>query len=332
MSTDGEPMAPSQQSLVSVVTPVFNGERYLRECIESVLAQTYTHWDYTIVNNCSSDRTLEIAQEYAAKDPRIRIKNNDAFVGVIQNHNIAFRQISPDSKYCKVVCADDWIFPECLKQMVSLAERHPTVVVVGAYQLQGTRITSDGLPYPSTVVPGREACRALLLGGPYVFGSPTTVLFRSEIVRSRHSFYDESNLHADADACLEFLEHHDFGFVHQVLTFTRLREESLTSYSVSFQTYLPSKLYQLVRFGPKYLSDAELNDRIQARLHAYYRYLGSQIHERRGRDFWTFHRGKLAELGYPLSRGRLTISTILFWLGIVLNAPRMIEIVARRLR
>jgi glycosyltransferase involved in cell wall biosynthesis len=43
-----------QEPLVSVVTPVYNGEIYLRECIESVLNQTYTHWDYTIVNNCST--------------------------------------------------------------------------------------------------------------------------------------------------------------------------------------------------------------------------------------------------------------------------------------
>ena len=44
-------MMAMQEPLVSVVTPVYNGERYLRECIESVLAQTYEHWDYTIINN-----------------------------------------------------------------------------------------------------------------------------------------------------------------------------------------------------------------------------------------------------------------------------------------
>ena len=47
------------EPFVSIVSPVYNGECYLRECIESVLAQTHTHWDYTIVNNCSTDRTLK---------------------------------------------------------------------------------------------------------------------------------------------------------------------------------------------------------------------------------------------------------------------------------
>jgi glycosyltransferase involved in cell wall biosynthesis len=48
--------------LVSILTPVYNGEKYLAECIRSVLAQTYQNWEYTIVNNCSTDKTLEIAK------------------------------------------------------------------------------------------------------------------------------------------------------------------------------------------------------------------------------------------------------------------------------
>src|SRR5258705_13800105 len=93
----------SQQPLVSIVTPVYNGEEYLRECIESVLAQTSSNWEYIIVDNCSRDHTLSIAQEYAARDSRIRVHSNETFVRVIENHNIAFRQISAASRYCKVV-------------------------------------------------------------------------------------------------------------------------------------------------------------------------------------------------------------------------------------
>ena len=53
--------------LVSVVTPVYNGETYLAACIESVLSQSYSNWEYVIVNNCSTDRTLDIASDYAAR-------------------------------------------------------------------------------------------------------------------------------------------------------------------------------------------------------------------------------------------------------------------------
>src|SRR5262245_9335007 len=110
------------QPPVSVLTPVYNGENYLAECIESVLAQSYQNWEYIIVNNCSTDRSLEIAQSYAQKDARICIRNNRTLVGVSENHNIAVGQISPASKYCKVVHADDWLFPECIMEMVKVAE------------------------------------------------------------------------------------------------------------------------------------------------------------------------------------------------------------------
>src|SRR6185369_4891971 len=164
------------EPLVSVVTPVYNGARYLRRCIKSVQAQTYTHWDYTIVNNCSTDETFDIAQEYAAKDPRIRVHTNETFVDVIASYNNALRQIAAESKYCKVIAADDWMFPECLEKMVGLAEEHPSVAIVGAYSLIGSRVGGTGLeyagtaepdhqtgvPYPSTVLPGHEACRLTL--------------------------------------------------------------------------------------------------------------------------------------------------------------------------
>ena len=81
-----------------VVTPVYNGAAFLRNCIESVLKQTYENYEYIIVNNCSTDRTLDIALSYAQQDSRIRIHQNDTFVGVIENHNLAFSLISPLSK------------------------------------------------------------------------------------------------------------------------------------------------------------------------------------------------------------------------------------------
>ena len=156
-------MKPDGQPLVSMLTPVYNGESNLAECIESVLAQTYQNWEYCIVNNCSTDRTLEIAQSYAERDKRIRIHNNTEFVGCDQNGNIAFRQISLNSRYCKVVHADDWLFPECVMKMVELAEAHPTVAIVGAYGLLGAAVSWVGLPYTSTVIWADRTCSEPLL-------------------------------------------------------------------------------------------------------------------------------------------------------------------------
>lgn len=321
----------TQSPLVSVVTPVYNGERFLRQCIESVLAQTYERWDYTIVNNCSTDRTLDIAQECAARDPRIRVHTNEAFVPVNQNYNNAFRVISRESKYCKVIAADDWMFPECLEKMISLAEVHPSVAIVGAYALAYSKVMWQGLPFPSTVVAGREICRAWLLGGPYVFGTASSELFRSDIIRSRHAFYNESNLHADSEACLEVLRNNDFGFVHQILVFQGTQRDSLTSFSQRMNTYLPYWLYELVEYGPAYLDANELSTRIRVRLGDYYGYLGEQVYRRRDAAFWNYHRDRLAALGYPLSVARVAASATSYALNKV-NPKSMINGIMRPLR
>jgi glycosyltransferase involved in cell wall biosynthesis len=317
-------MNPTLQTpFVSVVTPVYNGEKYLRECIDSVIAQTHTRWNHVIVDNCSTDRTYEIASEYAARDARIRVHRNEKFVRAVANYNNALRQVSPESKYCKVVAADDWLFPECLERMVALAEAHPTVAIVGAFQLAGHNVTTEGLPLP--VTRGIDVSRMQLLGGPYVFGTPTSVLFRSDIVRSRDPFYNESNLHADDEACVEALEHNDYGFVHQILTFRRLHDDSLTTLSQRLNTHTPGLLHLLVRHGAKYLTPEELKARIEEVLHDYYQLLGADLLKGRDQEFWQFHRRKLEELGYPFSKTRVVLGAVSVAADLLLNPKASIE-------
>ena len=186
-------MSPKRKRpLVSVVTPVYNGADVIEECIESVLAQTYDSWEHVIVDNCSTDGTREIARRYADGDARIRLVTPEEFVGVVESGNRSLREISPDSTYTKVVHADDWLFPECLERMVGLCEENPSVGVVSAYRLEETRVTLTGLPHSISVIPGREMARSILLGGPYpqLFGSPSSLLIRSDLIRSRDPFYD----------------------------------------------------------------------------------------------------------------------------------------------
>lgn len=301
------PLALRDQPLVSVITPVYNGEHFLAECIESVLAQTYQNWDYSIVNNCSTDRTLEIAQSYAVKDPRISIRDNSAFLPIIQNHNRAIQQISPQSKYCKVVLADDWLFPECLMKMVELAETHPSVGLVGAYGLHGDgmHVLWRGLPFPRTFVTGREVSRLRLLRGVYVFGAPTATLIRSEFVRKERPFYDESNLHADSTACFRILQESDFGFVHQLLTFTRTRAESNTAFSERMNSIQLSFLTELIQYGPYCLNKEEYEGRLRVLLREYYRVFAEGLLQMRGKSYFEFHKKWLENLGIPLNWSEL---------------------------
>lgn len=331
-------MTAAEQPLVSVVTPVYNGARYLRECIESVLAQTYSNWEYTIVNNCSTDDTLKIAQEYATKDNRICLHSNDRLLDIIANHNKAFRLISPSSKYCKDVSADDWLFPECIERMVSVAEANPSVGIVGSYQLSGGgknwnawRVEWDEIPYPSTVIPGREICRMRLLGGPYVFGSPTSVLYRSDLVRAQENFYPNSTPHADTSACHKYLQNTDFGFVHQVLSYERIHVEATSDTCRSLNSYLSSWLGDLVEYGSIYLTADEFDRRKKEILGDYYKFLGKSVFLLRDQKFWNYHKERLKEIGLRLSYVRVAMAAGSILIDLALNPKQTTERAIRRL-
>jgi glycosyltransferase involved in cell wall biosynthesis len=323
-------MNSRRQPLVSVLTPVYNGEKFLSECIESVLAQTYENWEYIIINNCSTDRSREIAMAYVQKDPRIRIHDNTEFVDAIENHNIAFRLTSRESTYCKVVHADDWLFPECLTKMVAVAEAHPSVAIVGAYRIEGARVSLGGLPYPSTVISGREICRRTLLGRIYVFGSPTSILIRSDVMQNRKTLFNASNIHADKEACFDLLQNSDFGFVHQVLTYTRRHEGAGTTFSKSFNTPLLGNLMILKKYGPIYLDAQEFTEKLRLHIKRYHTYLARVVLYRHDKRLFDYHRNGLKDLGYSFSWPKLVGALLIEVADILFNPKRTIEKISRK--
>jgi len=289
--------------LVSVLTPVYNGERYLAECIESVLRQTYPHWEYVIVDNASTDRTPEIIAGYAAREPRIRVHRNPELVPVVANHNIALRHIAPEAAWCKFVSADDLLFPECLEKMVALGRDCPSAGVIAAYQQKGPDVTVVGLPYPSPVTSGRVVGRASLLGRLSVFGNPTAHMLRADLVRVRDPFYDESILHADEASCYDLLQTTDLGFVHQVLTYQRVHRGTIThSVARRLNTFLLAHMKMVKAYGPVYLSAEEYERVVRERIASYYRYLARALLTSARREIWRYHTTELAALGFRVRR------------------------------
>ena len=285
---------------VSVLIPVYNGERHLHECIESVLRQTYRDWECVIVDNCSRDGTSDIARRYAGRDSRIRIVTNAHFVGVIENHNIAFSNISSQARYCKVVQADDWIYPECLEKFVEISERNPSVVLASAYRMDDDHAGLKGLPPSESVFPGREIGRALFLDAlPDVFGSPTSHFFRSGSVRSRQPFYNPLNIHADTEACYDVLRDGDFAFVHEVLTFTRRPGNTQTSESQYRRSFYPGFLWILKNQARHFLTEEEYARSLRGHLRQYYVVLArDMLRFRRGGSYWRYHLSSLRKIGY----------------------------------
>ena len=110
--------------------PVYNGEPYLEEALESILAQSFDDFELVISDNASTDRTGEICRRYAAKDERIRYFTMAQNLGVIENFNSVFHLST--GRYFKWAAADDICGPDYLRQAVDVLDRDPTVVLVWA--------------------------------------------------------------------------------------------------------------------------------------------------------------------------------------------------------
>jgi glycosyltransferase involved in cell wall biosynthesis len=115
----------SNSSLVSVVLGTYNGEVYLEEQLRSVLAQTYPSLEIIAIDDGSSDRTVALLQEYAARDSRIRVIVNERNLGFIRNFEKGCRLAT--GKWIALCDQDDYWFPEKIEKMVAAIGDHPMI-------------------------------------------------------------------------------------------------------------------------------------------------------------------------------------------------------------
>jgi glycosyltransferase involved in cell wall biosynthesis len=322
------------QPLVSIVTPFYNTAPYIAECIESVLGQTYTNFEFLLVDNKSTDGSREIAESYAARDKRIKLFHNAEFLDQLPNCNGALERIDPASRYVKMALADDVLFPECVSRMVALAESRPTAGLVAAYYLYGDRVDGSGIPIDHSCVAGRDALRLTFLNSCFLTGTPTTVLYRADIVRSRKPFFKLGLYHADTEAAYEILLEHDLGFVHQVLSFVRIDNESITR-SVKDLYPVPVDIFVAVqKFAPQVLTTKEFEYVRDRAVRDYFGLLGRMALRFKERRFWDYHRRVLATMGMQLSWLDVLPWSLAEFLHIALNpentARRALRLMRRR--
>ena len=134
---------------VSVGVPVYNGERYLEEALESLLAQTFTDFELVIADNASTDRTAAICRSYVQRDGRVRYVRNRANYGAIYNFNNVFRLTTGD--YFKWAAYDDVCEPGFLSRCVEILDQDPGVVLACPVV---TGIDEEGNPTDLVTRPG----------------------------------------------------------------------------------------------------------------------------------------------------------------------------------
>ena len=316
---------------VSVVTPFFNSDEYLERCIESVLRQSHTNFEYLLIDNCSTDRSLAIAERYATSDSRIRLVRATEFRGQVENYNYGLSLIADSSCYCKLVQADDWIFPECLEAMVTVAELDSRIGIVGAYSLWGKSLQGAGLPVDEWHVPGRSAARMQMLDRVFFTGSPTTIMYRADLVRGRRPFYELGRYHEDTEVAYEIFRTQDLGFVHQVLSYMSVDPESIMGKRRSYSPHLLDRLIILERYGREFLSTAEFADEHRRSELELIRFLGHSFLHRREAEFWRYQKQGFANMGRAWPRAKILASALNQALDLVLNPKFLFDSVLRKL-
>ena len=138
-------MENSTDTLVSVITPVYNSEKYIRQTIESVLSQTYTNWEMLLADDCSPDHSAEIIAEYAAADSRIKYIRMPQNGGAALARNAALEQAR--GRYIAYLDADDIWLPTKLERQIDFMTKNHVVFTCCDYE----KIEDDGTPLDKVV-------------------------------------------------------------------------------------------------------------------------------------------------------------------------------------
>ena len=157
--------------IVSVLTTIYNREKYLASCIESVLASSYQNWELILVDDQSTDASVVIAERYAAQDKRIHVYVNEQNLGDYPNRNKAASYAI--GKYLKYLDADDLLYPHGLEIMVQTMEAH-SECALGISQ----EVAEDFKPYPFVMTPAETFQREFLQRGVLGLGPTGTIIRR----------------------------------------------------------------------------------------------------------------------------------------------------------
>ncbi|MBN1216004.1 MAG: glycosyltransferase [Candidatus Lokiarchaeota archaeon] len=120
------------QPFITVFTPNFNKSEFILETIQSILNQTYTNFEYIIIDDCSTDESWNIIQNQAKKDNRIKCYRNKINLRIVETRNRGFRYSSPDAKYFSIIDSDDVADKKRLEYQINFLEKNKDYGMVGS--------------------------------------------------------------------------------------------------------------------------------------------------------------------------------------------------------
>lgn len=209
-------MKKSADPLISVILPVHNGEKYLSKSVRSVLEQTYPHLELIIVNDCSSDSTLKIAETFQEKDKRVRIINNERNLKLPASLNRG--HMSANGSLLTWTSDDNMFEPEALSRMA------------GELSATGSDIAYTDM---TIIDESDNEMRLVTFGGieENIFGNHIggCFLYKAEVFNSLGGYNEQLFLVEDYDFWLRALRHFKFVQIHESLYKYRRHGGTLTS-------------------------------------------------------------------------------------------------------
>lgn len=227
--------------LVTVLMAVYNGERFLREAIDSILTQTFSHFEFIIIDDASTDNSRQLAQSY--RDPRIRVVSNPRNLRLAGSLNQGISLAR--GKYIARMDADDLSLPHRLERQVAFMESHNDIGISGSW-LKCFGDKSQVWDY--ALAPGMIRCNMLFqnqLGHP-------TVIMRRELIIKKNLFYNRSLREAeDYDLWTRCSEHFRLANLAEVLLLYRWHENQASQARIAEQRCFHSLVCerQLNRIG-----------------------------------------------------------------------------------
>jgi len=224
--------------MISIVLPVYNGEKYLRESLDSILKQTVSDWELIIVDDCSTDDSLKIAEEYAAKDSRIQVIHNEKNSKLPHSLNVGFA--ASKGEYLTWTSDDNHFLPHALEKMRNYLEQNPDIPLMCArmYTIDddGERLISKD--FPEAVFPAFDSDS--ILG----WNSIGACFMYRRCVLEDVGEYDETLFGTeDYDYWLRIYEYyHKIGSIPDFLYEYRYHKKSLT---MSQKDMVLNRLYDL---------------------------------------------------------------------------------------
>jgi len=199
-------------SEILVFVPTYNSEKYLRECLDSVINQTFQEWECVISDDASTDKSVEIAREYEKKDSRFKVLTNEKNVGAANNWNKA--KLDNNSFATKILCADDYLMNDALFNQLATLRRNQTAIVFSERQIvfPNGRKLRPKLPKYKSNISFNDAFNYYIKSGRNIFGEPVTALFRTDLFVKSEGFNPKFEYSLDTSGYMAIARGHDVTF------------------------------------------------------------------------------------------------------------------------